>query len=71
MTIEKVNNSKYRHRITTKLPYGYLEKLESKRYSDNTIKIYTAYFKDFVNYSKEKDLETISKDEINKDSFFS
>jgi integrase/recombinase XerD len=47
------------------LPKGYLEKLERERYGENTIKIYTHYFKDFVAEFAGKNLQEITKDEIN------
>lgn len=52
-------------KIETDLPKGYLEKLEQKRYSPQTIKIYTHYFKDFLIYFDGKELVDISFDEIN------
>lgn len=47
------------------LPKGYLEKLEQERYSENTNKIYTHYFKDFVAEFSNRELSKITKDEIN------
>jgi integrase/recombinase XerD len=47
------------------LPKGYLEKLEQERYGENTIKIYTHYFKDFLAEFSNRDLPNITKDEIN------
>lgn len=47
------------------LPTGYLEKLEQERYSENTIKIYTHYFKAFVAEFSNKELPKITKEEIN------
>lgn len=44
---------------------GYLKKLEQKRYSPQTIKTYTHYFKDFQKYFIDKKLSDISIDEIN------
>ena len=35
------NNIVYKYRKDTLLPIGYMEKLEQKRYSNNTINIYT------------------------------
>ncbi|NOU62224.1 tyrosine-type recombinase/integrase [Marinifilum caeruleilacunae] len=52
-------------KIETALPKGYLEKLEQKRYSPQTIKIYTHYFKDFLIYFDGKELADIGFDEIN------
>jgi site-specific recombinase XerD len=48
------------------LPKGYLEKLEQKRYSPQTIKTYTLYFKDFLRYFKEKNLNNISVEQCNQ-----
>jgi integrase/recombinase XerD len=63
----KLNRTpKYNHRKELRIPYGYLEKLEQKRYSSSTIKSYVAYFKDFMHYFSDKELKTIEKDEINK-----
>lgn len=47
------------------LPAGYLELLQQERYSKNTIKTYTHYFKDFVAEFSNRNLEEISKQEIN------
>ncbi|MCD6354897.1 MAG: phage integrase N-terminal SAM-like domain-containing protein [Prolixibacteraceae bacterium] len=47
------------------LPPGFLEKLEQERYSPNTIKIYSHYFREFVSEFNDKALENISKEEIN------
>lgn len=48
------------------LPKGYLEKLERERYGENTIKIYTHYFKDFVAEFSNRELQKITKEEINE-----
>lgn len=56
----------YTHRIITKLPQGYLEKLEQKRYSLSTQTTYIAYFKDFQHYFSENKLEDISIESINQ-----
>ena len=55
----------YNHRIMIKLPNGYLEILEQKRYSDSTINMYVNYFKDFIHYFKKRDVESLNKNEIN------
>ncbi|WP_340114191.1 site-specific tyrosine recombinase/integron integrase [Maribellus mangrovi] len=55
----------YSYRTSTKLPEGYLEKLEQKRYSASTIKSYVAYIKDFVYYFSERDIDELTKNEIN------
>lgn len=43
----------------------YKNLLIQKRYSLNTQKIYLCYFKDFCQYFKDYDLDTIQKDQIN------
>jgi len=55
----------YSHRRNIELPKGYTELLHQKRYSKNTIKTYTAYFKDFIHYFSESNLEKITSEEIN------
>lgn len=50
---------------TVSLPRGYLEHLQQERYRENTIKIYTYYFKDFVAEFEGRDLQKITKEEIN------
>ncbi len=47
------------------VPEEYLAKLERKRYSENTKKIYTSYFRDFQQFFKGKKLGGITKDDIN------
>jgi integrase/recombinase XerD len=48
-----------------RLPEKFVNLLQQKRYSENTIGIYKSYFADFMRYFKEKKLEDISKEEIN------
>lgn len=57
--------NKYPHRKQIHLPKGYLERLIQKRYSENTIATYTAYFKDYMHYFGERDLARIKIAEIN------
>ena len=47
------------------LPNGYLEKLQRLRYSDSTIKTYSKYFKNFQSAFTNRDMTTISINEIN------
>lgn len=47
------------------LPVGYLELLQQKRYSFNTIKTYTTYFLHFQRHFKSRNIEEVSKEEIN------
>ena len=51
--------------IENELPDGYLGLLEQKRYSDSTIRTYTGYFRDFMDYFDGTDMEAITADEIN------
>jgi len=55
----------YLHRRIVKLPKGYMELLEQKRYSKSTIKTYSAYFKDYMYHFKDCDLTCIKTEEIN------
>jgi len=48
-----------------KLPEGYLEKLEQRRYSPQTIKVYKAYFKDFQIDFADRNLLEVEAKEIN------
>lgn len=48
------------------IPKEYLELLKQKRYSEQTIKTYTHYFKDFLQYFINRDIDSISVDEINE-----
>ena len=63
---EKKKVRAYPHRIFIKLPKGYLEKLEQKRYSDSTIRTYCAYFKDFIHHFGEHPLDSIDTEAINQ-----
>jgi integrase/recombinase XerD len=44
---------------------GYLKLLEQKRYSNNTIRTYSNYFRDFQFYFFDKKIDDLSPDEIN------
>ncbi len=48
------------------LPDGYLQTLQRRRYSENTIKVYCCYFRDFSLSMAGHDLGTITVKEINK-----
>ena len=52
--------------LKTMLPEAYLELLERKRYSGNTVKIYTSYFRQFQLHFGDRDIRTISRNEINR-----
>ena len=47
------------------LPEGYLEKLRQVRYSDHTVRVYTAYFRDFQQHFEGRDVKAVTPDEIN------
>lgn len=64
--VQKVKKPEKKPIQKGKLPPGYLEKLEQKRYSDSTKQIYTSYFRDFVAAFRGKDLEEINQEEINQ-----
>ncbi len=53
------------HRSLIELPNGYLELLKQKRYSESTIRSYTAYFKDFIHHFHDTGLEQITPEQIN------
>ena len=48
------------------LPKGYLELLEQKRYSPSTVKTYRAYFSDFMEYHKGRNIDRLKVPDINK-----
>ncbi len=60
-----VRKIKYTHREDIVIPETYIKQLDIKRYADNTKRTYIAYFKDFVFNYRERDLTTVTSDEIN------
>lgn len=62
---DKIIQRDYSHRQSIKLPTIFTDKLIQKRYSESTIQTYSAYFKDFMFYFKDKDLATVESKEIN------
>jgi len=52
-------------KATNKLPHGYLELLLQKRYSKSTIATYTNYFRQFRAQFQNRDLNSVSVEEIN------
>ena len=52
------------------LPEGYLELLEQKRYSPSTIKTYRAYFSDFMEYHKGRNIDRLKVADINRYIFY-
>lgn len=61
----EVKKRDYSYRKNIELPKGYMELLTQKRYSQSTIKCYSAYFKDFIYYFSEEDLKDLGGDQIN------
>lgn len=55
----------YSYRQTVCMPKEYTDKLIQKRYSESTIRTYSAYFKDFIFYFGNQKLESIGEKEIN------
>lgn len=60
---EQHNQKKYSR--TKPIPAEYLEKLQRKRYSPNTINTYTSLFKEFINYYGDQNAEALTEKEIN------
>ncbi len=56
---------KDRKKTKPDLPEGYLDKLEQKRYSEQTIRTYTSYFRDFAAHFSSRKPENITVEEIN------
>lgn len=56
----------YAHRKLIVIPKEYTDKLVWKRYSESTIRTYTAYFKDFMFYFRNEKLEELEEKEINE-----
>ncbi|MBA7580123.1 hypothetical protein ES708_22014 [subsurface metagenome] len=63
--ISNISTGRIKKSLLTKLPKGYLEILEQKRYAKSTIKTYTTYFRQFVDYFSEQSLEKVSVEQIN------
>ncbi|WP_347841526.1 site-specific tyrosine recombinase/integron integrase [uncultured Draconibacterium sp.] len=55
----------YTYRNSIKLPKPYSDKLIQKRYSESTQRTYSAYFKDFLHFFRDVDINDLSKDDIN------
>ena len=58
----------YRNRILTNdyraCPESYLQKLELKKYANNTVKTYISCFEQFINHLKDKELISIDENDI-------
>lgn len=64
--IKLPNSKEYPHRKSISLPKEYLDLLVQKRYSESTKKTYTGYFKDFLHYFKDEEIEKLTVDKINE-----
>ena len=51
-------------KVKIPVPKAYLDKLEQKRYSVNTIKLYCHYFEQFLGYFANDDIDEVEKDQI-------
>lgn len=60
---QQLSNKIIRQKIV--IPQAYIDILDQKRYAKNTIKIYTSYFEDYIQYFNSRDLKDISNEEIN------
>ena len=49
---------------TKRIPEEYTKTLIRKRYSESTLKIYTSYFREFVNHFPDLDLDQLTDDHI-------
>ncbi|WP_235714372.1 site-specific tyrosine recombinase/integron integrase [Alkaliflexus imshenetskii] len=58
-------NEKSKRLKVSELPDGYLEKLQQKRYSENTIRNYMAYMRKFIDDFHGRNLESLTQSEIN------
>jgi len=63
--VSNISNGRVKKSFLTKLPKGYLEILEQKRYAKSTIKTYTSNFRQFADYFSGQSLEKVNVEEIN------
>lgn len=67
---EEYNVDWYRKRNTPmgqkKCPESYFQKLELKKYANNTVKTYVSCFEKFMNYHIEKDIQDLNENDIRK-----
>ena len=56
----------YSHRKSTDLPSQYVERMQQLRLSSNTIRVYSAYMKDFVHAFEGTDLSEVDVEQINE-----
>lgn len=68
--IETFDVSWYRKRTKSSnfkyCPESYLQKLELKKYSNNTVKSYVTCFEDFINYYKDRKIDDLDENDIRK-----
>ena len=64
---DKTETSTKRKAVKEKItiPQNFLDKLDQRRYSENTKKVYINYFGDFIRFFKNTELDTITSEEIN------
>ena len=55
-----------KEKVNKKIPEEYKKLLLRKRYSPNTIMVYTSMFQSFINYYSEKKIDDITEDDIRK-----
>jgi len=63
--VSNISTGRIKKSFLPELPKGYLEILEQKRYAKSTIKTYTTYFRQFVDYFSGQLLEEVSVEQIN------
>jgi len=63
--VSNISTGRIKKSFFHELPKGYLEILEQKRYVTSTIKTYTSYFGQFVDYFSGQSLEKINVEQIN------
>jgi site-specific recombinase XerD len=53
-------------KLDLSIPKQYIDQLKQKRYSESTIRTYTSYFEDFINYFSNHEIQNLTTTEINK-----
>jgi site-specific recombinase XerD len=64
--IDRVLVEHKKDKVRKEVPNEYKNLLIRKRYSPNTIKVYTSMFQSFINYYSEKKIDDITEDDIRK-----
>jgi len=62
---KEIKNQKVASKPQVSIPQAYTNLLGQKRYAENTKAIYLSHFADFIRYFKERNLDEVSKKEIN------